>query len=480
MSRIGLPALWPRSLYGQILLVVASALLLAQGINAALLLSGARIRATVEASTLVVGKVVSQVERAREFNLPLDHQARRPLKDRHPSRFRQGSTPFMISATPLAPQGFAAEEEMTERANEFLSQTDTGLRNARLSIGPISDLPQALHESLTHRPPRLRVGQMRHPEPPHARDAILVSVQVDDGRWISTATKIRPSDPDYKWGLLIQTLLLYIAVLIPLALVARRISRPLRTLTERVQRVGLTDNEAPLPVEGPDDIRQLIDAFNAMQARVSSLLGEKDVMLGAIGHDLKTPLAAMRVRIESVEDDEDRVKMAASIDEMVTILDDILMLARLGRSGEAPQRTDLDALVQSVVEEFEDAGKAVALETNGTRHVANCRPVLLRRALRNLIHNAVTYGKRADVQIVSAGDRLQIRIDDQGPGIAPADVESMFEPFARAEKARNRATGGTGLGLTIARAIARAHGGDVRLENGAAGGLSAILELPGE
>lgn len=470
--------LWPRSLYGQILLVVAAALLVAQGINAALLLSGARIRAVVEASTMVVGRVVNQVERSREFSLPLDHEARRYTKDPKPSRFRQNFTPIMVSPSPLVVPGFEAQSEMTERANEFLAQTGTGLKGAQLSLGPIASLPAELRDALSRRPMGPSVAQMRRPEQNRAQDAVMLSVQADDGRWITTATKVRPNSADSKWALLIQTLLLYIAVMIPLALVARRISRPLRQLTGRVQRVGLTDEVAPLPAEGPEDIRQLVDAFNAMQARVSSLLGEKDVMLGAIGHDLKTPLAALRVRIESVEDDSEREKMAATIDEMVTILDDILMLARLGRSGEAPQRTDLDALVESVVEEFEDSGKAASFSAGDQRHVANCRPVLLRRALRNLISNAVLYGKQADVRVEQAAGRLNICIDDDGPGILPADIESMFEPFARAEKARNRATGGTGLGLTIARAIARSHGGDVKLVNRPEGGLSAILELP--
>lgn len=474
MSKSGGFHLWPRSLYGQILLVVAAALLVAQGINAAMLLAGGRVRAVVEASTMVVSRVVNQVERSREFGLPLDHEARRYAKEAKPSRFRQNFTPILVGPSPLSAPAFEPQSEMTERANEFLAQTDTGLKDARLSLGRIDALPNPLREALTRRP---SISQMNRPEPNRSQEAIMLSVQTADGRWITTATKVRPISAESKWPLLIQTLLLYIAVMIPLALVARRISRPLRQLTSRVQRVGLTDEIAPLASEGPEDIRQLIDSFNAMQSRVSSLLGEKDVMLGAIGHDLKTPLAALRVRIESVEDDTEREKMATTIDEMVTILDDILTLARLGRSGEAPQRTDLDALVQSVVEEFEDAGKQVNFAAVDQRHVATFRPVLLRRALRNLISNALLYGKQADVHIEQASGRLRICIDDNGPGIPQDQIESMFEPFARAEKARNRATGGTGLGLTIARAIARSHDGDVKLENRAEGGLRAILEL---
>lgn len=224
---------------------------------------------------------------------------------------------------------------------------------------------------------------------------------------------------------------------------------------------------------GPDDVQQLIVAFNAMQARVSNLLGEKDVMLGAIGHDLKTPLAALRVRIESVDDDEEREKMASTIDEMVTILDDILTLARLGKSGEPLQSVDIGAIVETVVSDFAQA----SFETSELRVVAHIRPVLIRRALRNLIGNAIAYGKHAALAVREEDGMIFVDIDDDGPGIDPAMAESMFEPFMRAERSRSRSTGGSGLGLTISRAIARAHGGDVTLHNRTAGGLRATMSF---
>lgn len=468
---------WPRSLYGQILLVVASALLVAQGINAAMLISGARVRAVVEASTMVFGRVTNQLERSREFGIPLDHDARKNARNLRPSRFRQNNTPIMVRSAPLDISRFAVQTEMTERANEYLEQADAGLKSARLSLGPIDALPDELRKLLQQRPAGPS-RQMRQDSRNPAHEAVLLSAQLDDGRWLISATKVRPNDPAAKWALLLQTLTLYIAVMIPLALVARRIARPLEHLKQRVQRVGLAEEVAPLESRGPADICQLIDAFNAMQARVSSLLSEKDVMLGAIGHDLKTPLSALRVRVESVEDAQERDKMASTIDEMVTILDDILTLARLGKSGEAMQRTDLGLLIGSVAEEFEDAGTPVHLPDTDTRHVANIRPVLLRRALRNLIGNAIAYGKNPSVSVEAVSGKLLLHIDDEGPGIPADEMESMFEPFARAEKARNRATGGSGLGLTIARAIARSHGGDVLLENRPESGLRATFTLP--
>ncbi len=463
--------IWPRSLYGQILLVVALALLVAQSINAFMLLSGSRNRAVVETATMVVGRVVNQIERRRERGMALGEVPRQGLGPVTNLRRRPPTISLSVDAAPTTIKRYQPEPELAGRVAEFLTQTDAGLTDIRISSGSLALLPPQLRDAqLRHR----MMARLQREGRPKPQFAVLFSARMEDGRWVNAAGLVRPTETGSIIALLLQTLTLYIAVLIPLAWVVRRVSKPLEQLTGRVQRIGLAGEIGPLDSKGPADIRQLIDAFNAMQARVSMLLGEKDVMLGAIGHDLKTPLAALRVRIESVEDDAERDKMAATIDEMVTILDDILTLARLGKSGEASQRTDIGALVGSVAEEFSHA----TLVESDERVVAEIRPVLLRRALRNLIGNAITYGKSASISVNALAGQAQIAIEDSGPGIAPDLMEAMFEPFARAETSRSRSTGGSGLGLTIARAIARSHNGDVRLENRAEGGLRAILELP--
>ncbi|HEV7232870.1 MAG TPA: ATP-binding protein, partial [Sphingorhabdus sp.] len=387
-----------------------------------------------------------------------------------PRRRRGPPVTIAVAAQPLVIARYDPEPELTSRANEFLSASNLGLSQIKLSTGSIRLLPAELREPLMR---RIMLMKMRQRQPDQPRFAVLMTARTADGRWINAAALVRPTEAGSLFALIVQTILLYIAVLIPLALVARRIARPLGKLTERVQRVGLAGEVEPMPSEGPNDVRQLIDSFNAMQARVSTLLGEKDVMLGAIGHDLKTPLAALRVRVESVEDDAEREKMAATIDEMVTILDDILMLARLGRSGEAVQSVDIGALAESVAGEFASA----SFVEPERRIVADVRPVLLKRALRNLIDNAVTYGKSATVSVRQADGTTSVEIADDGPGISGSEIDAMFEPFARADASRNRATGGSGLGLTIARAIARSHGGDVVLENRSERGLRASLSV---
>ena len=220
-----------------------------------------------------------------------------------------------------------------------------------------------------------------------------------------------------------------------------------------------------------------------MEARIAALLDEKDVMLGAIGHDLKTPLAALRVRIESVEDDVERSRMASSIEDITRTLDDILSLARVGRPSDQPENTEIAALTASVVEEFEDMGEQVTL--GETKRIAlTVRATWLRRALRNLIANALRYGGGAARVSLARGEReVAIRVEDDGPGIPESEIQAMLEPFRRGESSRSRETGGAGLGLTLARAIADQHGGSLHLANrrGADGniaGLTAEIRLP--
>ena len=268
-----------------------------------------------------------------------------------------------------------------------------------------------------------------------------------------------------------------------LALLLRRITQPIAALTRRLEHFAETrELDGQLEPTGPDDTRRLIAAHNAMEERIAALLNEKDVMLGAIGHDLKTPLAALRVRIESVEDAGERAKMAASIEDVTRSLDDILSLARVGRPSDPLERTELSALLAAVVEEYEDMCEPV--ELGDTQRVAlPLRATWLRRAFRNLISNALRYGERARVSLVREGRTAVVRIEDDGPGIPEGEIEAMMEPFSRGETSRNRETGGAGLGLTLARAIAEQHGGTVTLRNrpgpgGKPAGLLAELRLP--
>jgi signal transduction histidine kinase len=207
------------------------------------------------------------------------------------------------------------------------------------------------------------------------------------------------------------------------------------------------------------------------------MLDEKDRMLGAIGHDLRTPLAALRVRIESVEDEQDRARMADTIAEMNRTLDDILSLARLGRPSEPETEVDLAALVDAVVEDFRDLGEPVTFEETDRLRM-RLRPSLIRRAVRNLIENAVKYAGAAEVSLASDERRAAIVVEDRGPGIPADRLDQVFDPFFRLESSRNRHTGGIGLGLALARAIVEEAGGTIALTAREGGGLVARITLP--
>jgi signal transduction histidine kinase len=306
---------------------------------------------------------------------------------------------------------------------------------------------------------------------------LLVSADLGAAGWLNARLATPRPDPWLAVRLGAATLLLYLIVLGATLLLAMRMVRPLRDLAQAADRFG--GREAPAEVEprGPGDLRRAIEAFNAMNRRLVSLLDEKDRMLGAIGHDLRTPLASLRIRAEAVEDAEVRGRMVATLDEMAAMLEDILILARSGRSREERRKVDVAALADAVVEEFRELGAEAEMDSS-ERQVAEIQPNLVRRAMRNLVDNAIKYGGSARVSVRREGDVLSIAVRDSGPGMPPEELARAAEPFHRLETSRSRETGGTGLGLAIARAVAESHGGELRLANAEGGGLVATLVLP--
>jgi signal transduction histidine kinase len=380
------------------------------------------------------------------------------------------------TANPLRP-GEVRDGHREEILRNIL--VDQGLVPAQLVVvtRPISEDAYVMGR-LEERPDLKRRGEWND------GNMIVAALQRQGSReWSVARVPIGTGGPQQLGALITQTLLLYIVLVGGLALLLRRITQPIAALTRRVEHFAATrELDGQLQPAGPDDTRRLIAAHNAMEERIAALLNEKDVMLGAIGHDLKTPLAALRVRIESVEDAGERAKMAANIEDITHSLDDILSLARVGRPSDPLERTDLGALLAAVVEEYEDMGEPVEL-ADTQRMVMPLRATWLRRALRNLIGNAIRYGQRARVQLARQDGQAVIRIEDDGPGIPDGDIAAMMEPFARGDSSRNRETGGSGLGLTLASAIAEQHGGTLRLANrwgpgGKVAGLVAELRLP--
>jgi len=214
-----------------------------------------------------------------------------------------------------------------------------------------------------------------------------------------------------------------------------------------------------------------------MQERLRGLLEARTRMLAAISHDLRTPITRLRLRAEFTDDEEQREKTLADLLEMEKMISFTLAFARDDAQDEPREIVDLAALVQTVCDDLVDSGRDCSF-TGAQGMSCECQPLALRRALTNLSENAVAYGARARISILSENDSLIVRIDDDGPGIPDGELARVFEPFYRLERSRSRETGGTGIGLCIVQSIAQAHGGEVRLANRAEGGLRAELVLP--
>ncbi|WP_407169016.1 ATP-binding protein [Bradyrhizobium sp. ORS 111] len=286
---------------------------------------------------------------------------------------------------------------------------------------------------------------------------------------------------DYPMGSGNGLILLLISIALVAGLVsiwtARHLAAPIREFSNAAERLGTDLTAPPLVVRGPQELRATIRAVNCMQHRLQRFLEDRTQMLAAISHDLRAPLARLRLRAELIGDDEQQRKMFSDLEAMNAMIESTLAFAQDDARQEPRTLVDLGVLVGDVCEDVEDTGGKVSY-SEGRGIDVRCRPALVRRAVANLIDNAVKYGGGARVKIVQDINRVVITVDDDGPGIPPEEQERVFAPFYRREPARDPGRAGVGLGLSIARTVAREHGGDVTLKNRDSGGLSALLELP--
>jgi signal transduction histidine kinase len=260
-------------------------------------------------------------------------------------------------------------------------------------------------------------------------------------------------------------------------LVARMTIRPLKQLAQAAKDLGNDINHPPLDLTGADEIRQASAAFNAMQARIRQYIFQRTQMLAAITHDLQTPLTRMRLRLEKVSEAELQERLIGDLSAMQEMVREGLVLARSMDTTENMQMLDLDSLLEAVCADAVDAGQQVELKGRAGMALLG-RPLDLRRCLGNLIDNAVKYGRDARVCVDRINGAARVRIRDSGPGIPVGELGRVFDPFYRVETSRSRESGGTGLGLTIARNIAEQHGGSIALANHPEGGLEVTLVLP--
>ena len=259
--------------------------------------------------------------------------------------------------------------------------------------------------------------------------------------------------------------------------VARMSTRPLRDLARAAVELGANIERPPLDERGPAEVRRAASAFNSMQKQIRRHVQERTHMLAAITHDLQTPLTRLRLRLEKVEDTELRERLLEDLSATQGMIRDGLDLARSMSSEEPRQPIDFDSILDSVCADAADAGQDVTLSGRTHASIA-AQPNGMRRCLTNLVDNALKYGGFARVTASREGGKVIVRIRDGGPGIPESLLESVFDPFFRVEGSRSRDTGGTGIGLAIARNIAEKQGGTLSLTNHPEGGLVATLEVP--
>src|SRR5712671_991082 len=278
---------------------------------------------------------------------------------------------------------------------------------------------------------------------------------------------------DLPFSVLVST----IPVLIAVAIFVGWITRPVRALAQAADQVGRGERTDPLTITGPREIQETTAAFNAMQDRLVRFVRDRTRMLAAISHDFRTPITSLRLRAEMIEDEELKSAMTRTLDEMRDMVQATLSFASESAVAEETRLVDLVSLVEAVADDEGTLGHEVQVNSSG-KLPYRCRPISMRRAVLNLTENAIRYGERARVTLMSDASTVRILVDDDGPGIPQDKLEEVFEPFTRLETSRNMETGGVGLGLAVARSCARSHGGDVILTNRSHMGLRAEIILP--
>lgn len=346
-----------------------------------------------------------------------------------------------------------------------------GYRIMRSQFMP--DARPGARQPVPERPPRER--------PSAAADAFVIvpfeaGWRRPDGRWWVLRVTEGGLLAEWQKRVLLGIGLALLAMCPIAYLFARRLSAPIAAFAGAAERLGRDPGASPLALRGPKEVEAAASAFNQMQDRLNRYVADRTEMVGAIAHDLRTPLTRLRFRIEEAPAGL-RAKMAGDLDQMEAMIAATLAFVRDATRRAERLPLDLYALVESVMIDMADTGLDVVLAP-GDRVLVEGDPVALRRLATNLLDNAVKFGKRARVRVDAADGAACVEVEDDGPGIPEEQRERVFEPFHRGERSRSRATGGTGLGLAVVRSIARAHGGDVRLGEAHDGGLRAELRLP--
>ncbi|WP_037028598.1 ATP-binding protein [Psychromonas aquimarina] len=307
------------------------------------------------------------------------------------------------------------------------------------------------------------------------------SVQLGSGKWLNFTSSIEEKSLQWSWYLLLS--LLFIAVLTTLLMLwtIKNSLKPVKDLADAAERMGTHRDFTPLKLDVPSDIKPTIEAFNKMQQQLQEYINDRTKMMAAISHDLRTPITSLRLQLEFIEDSEDKTNMHNTLLNMEKMIAATLAFAQDHVNLEAPQKVNLDSLIQTIVDDYQDRNiKNIKYDEDG---IGSCRlpPINLRRMMENLINNSLQYaGEQACISVLSrrAADKLIIQVLDNGPGIAADKLQEVLKPFVRLDKARDTNASSVGLGLAITRSLIQAYGGQLTLTNRPEGGLCAELMFP--
>lgn len=470
----------PSSLRGRFVVIMIAGVLAAQAASYALWTSQVRASQLEQLDELSSNMAFSIASTMRFFrSLPVDY--RHIVLDQLRS---MGGTRFFVSVNerriPVEDIGSGPEKEVVVDNVRAILTRQLSIDDVVVEFSRPETLRVFNNEVLLYDlPPRW--GQHSLLMEPLSPPILVVQLELAPDTWLYVATLLGVPDifSGYRWlseeRLLVGVLVL-LSVLALSLLGITSVTRPLARLSRAARQLGDDLDSPPLKESGPKEVAATAVAFNRMQRRIQEQIDERERLFSAISHDLKTPITRMRLRAEMLDDTAQRERFCASLDELSELVKGALASVKGLDLHEDPQPTDLNALLLEIVEGLRLHGGEVSLY--GTVLPLTVKPLALKRCLANLLENAVFYGQKATVTIEEQEGVVTLSIHDNGPGIPDAQLSRVFSPFVRLEASRSRYTGGSGLGLGIARHIARAHGGDIVLTNHSSGGLVATLTLP--
>ncbi|KPC53675.1 ATP-binding protein [Amantichitinum ursilacus] len=471
----------PSSLLGRLTLVMVAGVLISQVIGNLVWANQVRQKAlteAIDAATHVGGSAASALRFFKSLPPPYRPILIDQLREMGGTRFFVSVNRSAVSIDPI--MGNELVDRVRDRVAQTLLHEYPRALDYRVSMAwpdklPVSDDGVTLDE--------LPDGWVQNTlvVKPRPAPILVIQAEIEPDNWVYLAALM--PDPYFldadkplpveRLGLLLATVAV---VLLLCLLVVRWMTRPFAQLAEAAESFGQGVTGVPLPESGSREFIKTARAFNAMQARIQRYLEDRERLFTSISHDLRTPITRLKLRAEMLDDEQDRVDFHEDLDELDVMVKGALQSVKDSDIHENPVHVRLDKLIQRLVDGAHLAGRDVAFAAGPV--TVQARPLALKRAVGNLLDNALFYGERAEVLITRTDALVELTIRDYGPGVPEEALPSLFQPYVRLEHGRSVNTQGMGLGLGIARSIVHAHGGELFLANHATGGLVATILLP--